>query len=132
MRPPLRPPHGLRDYNQALEQAKAENRNILLDFTGSDWCPVCIQMEKEVFAKPQFNEYAARKLVLLRLDFPVSTKLPQPLQDQNDRLQEKYGVEGMFPTYILTDPKGRVLLRHVGIVEGGPAGFIAMIESGKG
>jgi thioredoxin-related protein len=121
----------LTDYHEALAQAKSENRNVLLDFTGSDWCPVCIEMEKQVFDTPQFKDYAAKNLVLLRLDFPVSHPLPQKLQDQNENLQEKYGAGDLFPVFILVDKSGKVLVRYVGRVDGGPAGFISMLQGKK-
>jgi len=118
----------LTDYTQALQQAKTENRNVLLNFTGSDWCPVCIQMEKEVFNTPQFKDYAAKNLVLLKLDFPVSKPIPPKLKEQNDHLVDAYGVGDLFPVFILADPSGKVLIRHVGHVDGGPSGFIALLQ----
>ena len=121
----------LTDYAKALQQAKEQKRNVLLDFTGSDWCPVCIQMDKQVFNTPEFKGYSDKKLVLLRLDFPISKPLPQNLQDQNNHLVDAYSVGDLFPVFILVDPAGKVILRHVGLVEGGPAGFIAMIEGKK-
>jgi len=120
----------LTDYNQALQTAKAQNRNVLMDFTGSDWCPYCIQMEKEVLSQPQFEDYASKNLVLLLVDFPQSKQLPQKVQDQNNMLQQRYGVEG-FPTFLLVDPSGKVLQQYVGYLPGGPAAFIAMLQGKK-
>ena len=48
----------LSDYNKAVDQAKADNKDILLDFTGSDWCPWCIRMDKEVLDTKEFKDYA--------------------------------------------------------------------------
>jgi thioredoxin-related protein len=118
----------LTDYDQALQAAKTENRPVLMDFTGSDWCPVCIQMEKEVLSQPQFQDYAKQKLVMLQVDFPVRKALPQKLQDQNSSLNDRYGVNGMLPTFVLIDPSGKVLQKHLGYLAGGPAAFIAMLE----
>jgi protein disulfide-isomerase len=120
----------LTDYNAALQQAKSSKRNVLLDFTGSDWCPGCIQMEKDVLETPQFKDYADKHLVLMRADFPISKPLPQKLADQNDKLQEAYGVEG-FPTFILVDKNGNVLGQQVGYLDGGPSAFIAKLDRMK-
>ena len=122
--------HWLTDYDKAVAQAKATHRPLLMDFTGSDWCPFCIQMEKDVFTKSQFTEYADKNVVLLRLDFPQGHQLPAKLQDQNNTLQEKYGVEGM-PTFILIDESGKVLASHVGYLDGGPAAFIDFLQGKK-
>ena len=57
------------DYKAALTKAKAENKNILIDFTGSDWCGWCIKLHREVLDKPEFIDYAKKNLVLLYLDY---------------------------------------------------------------
>ena len=46
------------DYKQALAQAKSQNKLVMLDFTGSDWCGWCMKLNKEVFSQPKFKEYA--------------------------------------------------------------------------
>ena len=56
----------------AKTQAKAENKKILLDFTGSDWCGWCKKLEAEVFSQQAWKDYAAKHLVLVELDFPVA------------------------------------------------------------
>jgi thioredoxin-related protein len=120
----------LSDYNAALAQARTSHKPVLLDFTGSDWCPWCIKMDKEVLDTPQFKEYADKNLVLMLVDFPQSKQLPQKVQDQNTDLQKKYAVEG-FPTYILVGKDGSVLGQQEGYLDGGPTAFIAKLESMK-
>lgn len=122
--------HWLSDYNKAVEQAKTSNKNILLDFTGSDWCPWCIRMDKEVLDTKEFKDYAAANLVLMLVDFPQSKQLSQKVQDQNNDLQKKFGADG-FPTFILVDKDGKVLGQQVGYLEGGPSAFIAKLDSMK-
>ena len=61
----------LEDFEKAKAQAKAENKKILLDFTGSDWCGWCIKLDKEVFSQQAWKDYAAKNLVLVELDFPA-------------------------------------------------------------
>ena len=122
--------HWYSDYKEAAAKAKADDRNILMDFTGSDWCPVCVQMDKEVLNTRDFAKYADQHLVLMVVDFPQGKQLPQNVQDQNNDLQKRYAVEG-FPTFILTDADGNVLRRHVGYLEGGPGAFIAKLASMK-
>jgi protein disulfide-isomerase len=120
----------LTDYNAALAQAKSSGKPVLLDFTGSDWCPWCIKMDKEVLDTPAFKDYAGKNLVLMLVDFPQTKQLPQKVQDQNDQLQKQYATEG-FPTYILVDKDGKVLGQQVGYLDGGPTAFIAKLESFK-
>ena len=120
----------LSDYNAALDQAKTSKKNVLLDFTGSDWCPWCIKMDKEVLDTPQFKDYADKNLILMIADFPQTKQLPQKVQDQNAKLQTQYAVEG-FPTYILITKDGNVLGQQVGYLDGGPSAFIAKLDSMK-
>ena len=115
------------NYKQALAQAAKENKQVLLDFTGSDWCPPCIQMDREVLSKSQFENFASKNLVLVKLDYPRKKKLPPSETQQNDQLQQRYSIEG-YPTYVLLDPRGKEIKRVVGYVDGGPSAFIKWIE----
>jgi len=123
-------PKWLDNYNAALDQAKTSNKKVLLNFTGSDWCPWCIKMDKEVLDTPQFKDYADKNLILMIADFPQSKQLPQKVQDQNAQLQTQYAIQG-FPTFVLVDKNGNVLGQQVGYLEGGPSAFIALIEGMK-
>jgi protein disulfide-isomerase len=111
------------DYTAAKSAATQQKKYILLDFTGSDWCPYCIKMDKEVFAKPAFSTFADQKLILVKLDFPRRTNQPAAEKSQNQELAKKYGIEG-FPTYVLLDPSGKEVRRQVGYMDGGPEAFI--------
>ncbi|QJE98994.1 thioredoxin family protein [Luteolibacter luteus] len=114
------------DFELAKQRAKAENKDILVDFTGSDWCGWCIKLKKEVFDKPEFQEYAAKKLIMVELDFPKRKELPAKEKEQNDKLAEKYDVQG-FPTILLLNSKGREVNR-TGYQEGGPEKYIEHLK----
>src|SRR5215831_20408346 len=87
------------DLPKALEQAKAENKIALLDFTGSDWCGWCIKFDQEVFATHDFKEYADKNLVLVQLDFPNRKSQSAELKKANAELKEKYKIDG-YPTLV--------------------------------
>lgn len=95
------------DLDKAIEQAKAENKSVLVEFTGSDWCPPCIAMRKNVFSKKEFVDAASKKFVLVELDFPKGDK---ELSEKNQPLAEKYQIEG-FPTVVLLDSEGKEFTR---------------------
>ena len=90
------------DIEAAFAKAKKENKHVLVEFTGSDWCPPCIKMRKAVFSKKSFTEKASQDYILVELDFPKSNKA---LQKKNSPYAEKYKVEG-FPTVVLFDQNG--------------------------
>lgn len=89
------------DLDKALKKSKAENKPVLIEFTGSDWCPPCIMMHNKVFSKKEFIKKASEKFILVELDFPKKNK---KLADQNQPYAKKYKIEG-FPTVILLDGK---------------------------
>lgn len=95
------------DLDKAFEKAKAEKKCVLVEFTGSDWCPPCIAMRKNVFSKKEFVSAASKKYILVELDFPKGDK---DLADKNQPLAGKYKIEG-FPTVILFTPEGKEFTR---------------------
>lgn len=116
----------LTSFTEAQQEAKSQNKLLLMDFTGSDWCGWCIVLEKEVFSKPEFKEYASKNLVLLELDFPRRKELPTATMEQNQRLAVQYGIQG-FPTIVVLDGTGKALAK-LGYMRGGPTAFIAELE----
>lgn len=106
------------DLAKAKEKAAAENKQILINFTGSDWCGFCIKLQKEVFSKPEFAEFANKQLVLVELDFPRNKEQSAELKAANKKLQEQYKVSG-FPTLILLDSHGKKTGEMVGYGGGG-------------
>lgn len=104
------------DFSEAQKKAKEEQKFILLNFSGSDWCGPCIQLKKEVFQSESFKLFAADKLVLLRADFPRLKKnqLPKSQQEKNDLLAEKYNAEGKFPLTVLINSEGKVVKQWEG------------------
>jgi thioredoxin-related protein len=121
----------LTDFAAASALAQKENRPLLLNFTGSDWCPWCIKMDEEVLNTPAFQSYAAGHLVLVTVDFPRNTPLPAATAAQNNDLQQKFGVEG-FPTFVVLSSSGSKLAEYQGYQPGGPSAFIAQIKQATG
>jgi thioredoxin-related protein len=118
------------DYPKALQQASKEKKEVLLDFTGSDWCIWCQKLQKDVFSQPLFQEFAKNNLILVEIDFPQGKEQSDDLKKQNESLQKQYSVEG-FPTLILLDPKGNVIKKSSGYLQGGPEAFIAWVGNVK-
>jgi len=85
------------DVNKASELSNKTKKPIFAFFTGSDWCGWCIRLQRNVFEKPGFQEWAKKNVILLELDFPRSKKLPDELVSQNAGLQQFFNVQG-YPT----------------------------------
>ncbi len=93
------------NYAEAKVSAEKDSKDLLLEFTGSDWCPYCVKLRHEVFDTSDFKSKAPKEFVLVELDFPQTKKQADATKAQNQELQEKYGIDG-FPTVLLTDPAG--------------------------
>jgi len=111
------------DAQAAKEKAKQENKFVLLDFTGSDWCGWCMKLKKEVFDQPEFADFAQANLVLVEVDFPRHKNLDQAQKEANNRLAETYHITG-YPTIILLDQNGQQV-GEAGYMAGGPRTFDA-------
>lgn len=94
------------DYEAAKAMAAKEQKDILMDFTGSDWCVSCAALKKEVWDKDVFKQEAPKHFVLLMVDYPQQKPLSAELTAQNEKLQATYNID-KFPTLLLTDAKGR-------------------------
>src|SRR3954468_20930991 len=120
------------DYGKALEKAKAENKRVLLDFTGSDWCGPCIEFRKRVLSRPDFAAYAEKNLVLVEVDYPKRKQQSAGLKRQNEKLSAQYGIdEKGFPTIVLLDSNGKVAREFTGYDGSTTADLIAWIEGRK-
>lgn len=116
----------LTDLEKAQTQARAKNKMLLINFTGSDWCPPCIMLHRQVFSQPEFADYAAKNLVLLEVDFPRTKEQSAEQKAANQKLAESFGIYG-FPTLIVLNAAGKKI-GELGYMRGGPKAFIAELE----
>jgi len=114
------------DMEAAKTQAAKEKKDLLLDFTGSDWCGWCIKLNEEVFSKEPFKAGTKDKFVLVELDFPQKKELDAKLKEQNKTLQEKMNIQG-FPTIILCDATGKPYAK-TGYQPGGPEKYVKSLD----
>jgi protein disulfide-isomerase len=114
------------DFDAATAKAKADEKPLLVNFTGSDWCGWCIKLDKEVFSKSTFKDYAEENLVLVEIDFPRGKSQSAELKAQNEALAGKYGIRG-FPTILLLDADGKVI-KQTGYRRGGPEKYVEHLK----
>ena len=115
------------DLDAALKQAKAEGKQVLVDFSGSDWCGWCKRLDKEVFDTEAFRAGAKDRFVLVMIDSPRDKSLlSDAAKEKNPALVEKYGIEG-FPSVLVLDGDGTKLYQ-TGYQRGGPEAYLAMLE----
>jgi len=115
------------NLEKAIETAKAENKAVLVNFTGSDWCKWCFKLSDEVFSQDDFKEYADENLILVKLDFPRSISQSSETKAYNQSLAQKYGVQG-FPTIIIFNSHGKPVAK-TGYRAGGVVNYVSHIQS---
>jgi thioredoxin-related protein len=118
------------DLMKAHEISSSSKKPIFAFFTGSDWCGWCHKLQREVFAKPDFIDWAKKNVVLLELDFPRGKQLSPELAQQNSSLQQQFQVQG-YPTiwmfYTTKDKKdNKFSLNPLGSL-----GYPSGVEKGK-
>jgi len=101
------------DLPAAQKKAAEEKKLVLIDFTGSDWCPPCKALHKNVFSSTEFDEFAKANLVLVEIDFPRKKEQSDELKKANRALATQYEIKG-YPTVVVLDGSGKQLSKEVG------------------
>jgi thioredoxin-related protein len=119
-----------KDYSDALEQAKAEDKPIVLVFSGSDWCAPCKKLDKDIWTSEEFKKFSSEKYVLYRADFPRKkvNQLPQEQLNQNKELAERYNTKGYYPLVLVLD-KSEQVLGKTGYQKISPKAYIDVLNS---
>lgn len=99
------------NFDSAKVKSMQEDKFILLNFSGSDWCGPCIKMRKDILSSEPFLKYAADHLILLNADFPRMKKNQQDKQlvQQNEKLADTYNKQGKFPYTLLLSKDLKIL-----------------------
>lgn len=106
--------HWTMDFDAAKKIAAEKKLPILLNFTGSDWCGWCKLMDKGVFAKDEWKQYAGENVLLVTLDFPKDkTIVPEKYVERNNELKTKFEVRG-YPSYVILDSDGETKIGQLG------------------
>ena len=95
------------NLESALASAKQNKKFVMVQFTGSDWCPPCIMMQKAVFSKSSFTRLVPKKFILVKIDIPRSNKA---MSLENGKVMKNYNVTGV-PTILLFGDDGKEFSR---------------------
>jgi thioredoxin-related protein len=114
----------------AKKLASEKGRNIVLVFSGSDWCAPCMKLEKNIWESKDFIDDSDKHFVLLRADFPKkkANSLSKEQQEQNGQLAETYNKQGLFPLVAVLDKNGK-LLGTTGYKNISPKEYVSLLHS---
>jgi thioredoxin-related protein len=118
------------DFEEAKKIAADQDKNIIIVFSGSDWCAPCIKLDKNVWQSEVFKTEAAKDWVLVKADFPrkKANELSKEQTEHNRELAEKYNIEGSFPLVVLLEKNGKILGK-MGFKNVSPEDYIKMIHA---
>ena len=112
------------NWDKALAEAKKTKKDLFVLSTGSDWCHWCKKLRAEVLDKPEFNEFAAKNLVLVYLDSPSRNPLGKAQKAHNRQIVKALAFGGGVPSVCVCSAKGRML----GTIGGGGQTVDAYLE----
>lgn len=120
----------LTDFEQAKKTASEQDKNIIIVFSGSDWCAPCIKLDKNIWQSESFKNEAAKDWVLIKANFPrkKANELSKEQTEHNRKLADKYNIEGSFPLVVILDKNGK-LLGKMGFKNVSPEEYIKMIHA---
>lgn len=98
-------------FDSLRTEANIQQKEILLYFSGSDWCGPCIRFKRDFISTPNFSAFAEDNLLLYNVDFPRK-RANQPskaIVKNNEVLADKYNPRGTFPLILLLDAEGKIL-----------------------
>lgn len=116
-------------YQEARRESMREGKPLLIWFTktGSPGSPMCARLQREVFAKADFEKWAKEKLVRLKVDatggkrevdeFGQLTGSVTARRKYAERLKKQFNVLG-YPTLVVLQPDGAVYTRERGYSRG--------------
>ena len=100
------------DFEKAKAESLKTRRPIYILFTNSDAAPDR-SLERTIFSQRKFQEYADKKLVLLKIDFPNASHLqPKNISQQNRQLRTQFGIT-ILPTALLLDANGNIYIDFI-------------------
>ena len=99
------------DFDEAKQLANEENKNIIIVFSGSDWCAPCIKLDRNVWQSEAFKKEADENWIIIKADFPrkKANQLEDAQMNKNRKMAEKYNIEGSFPLVVVLDKSGKIL-----------------------
>ena len=121
-------------FEQAKEVARAENKPILIDFTGVN-CANCRLMERRVLPRPEvvsvLKEFVTVQLYTDRVPIKsITADEREKLAEQNQNLQIELTSDSTNPFYVVLSPSGKLVDVKGGYNE--PGVFVDFLNNALG
>ncbi|NKI32130.1 thioredoxin family protein [Croceivirga thetidis] len=97
------------DYSVALEESQSNQKNVLVYFTGSDWCAPCKKLKQDLFSTSEFKSLS-KAYNLVYVDIPRNQDLITAEQyEKNKALMGELNKRKVFPLLVVVNPKGEII-----------------------
>jgi len=110
----------------AVSIAKKEDKDILINFSGSDWCGWCQKLHKEVFSVDFWKKEASKFYVFVEIDFPRNKQQEDKVKQYNKKLAQRFKIQG-YPTVLLMHSDEKVYC-ETGYQDGGAKNYVAFLR----
>lgn len=117
------------DFETAKKVAGANGKNVMLYFSGSDWCEHCVQLNNTVLDTETFSNYAKGNFVPVKLDFPKMRKKKTHWKKEvpNKDLATKFNPNGVFPLLVFLDQNDE-MIGFTGFADLSPNIYVSIIK----
>lgn len=93
------------NLNEALKEASASGKEVLLFFSVPDNCESCANLDKKVLQSAEFQSFANENFILVKQDFQSNnTNL-----EENLLIVEKYNKDGFFPLLVMINKNAKIV-----------------------
>lgn len=111
------------DFENAKIVAKKEKKNLLIYFTGSDWCPPCKKLKTDLFDTEEFKQIS-KNYTLLYVDIPRNHDLISSNQmAHNKKLLSQFNKKGVFPLFKIVKSNEKVVDEYSGYSMNGDVSY---------
>mgnify|MGYP006431881425 CR=1 FL=1 len=115
------------DFQQLVEASKEARKPLVMLFTGSEWCPPCQKMARDIFATEKWRTFVDEGMHFVVYDFPRGGGASDAEAERRRAMAERFNIEG-FPTLITIDPEDGEMRRRVGFHGGEASEYIDWIR----
>ena len=118
------------DFPAAQVRASDEKKQLLVNFSGSDWSAPCITFRKNILNSSVFLAFAKSRFVLVNVDFPRNRPQSDNQKLANQILTQKYIVND-FPTVLILEANGTETQRISNFKGTNPTDFVQLLNKNK-
>ncbi|MFT3796252.1 thioredoxin family protein [Flavobacterium sp.] len=93
------------NLNEALKEASASGKEVLLFFSVPDNCESCANLDKKVLQSAEFQSFADENFILVKQDFQSNDSN----LEENLLIVEKYNKDGFFPLLVMINKNAKIV-----------------------